>query len=157
MTLRSVPGSSADQDLMELLSLVSSLMNDLRTILSRWLDIEMGIDISNPHMRLKAEKVYSGGRGRPRYTIRLEQLLFLRELQFTWTKIAALYGIGRRTLYNIRAEFGMLVSAFSRFTSTSDSDLDAVVLDIKRQMPDAGQSLVKESFSLEVFVYLLRD
>jgi DNA invertase Pin-like site-specific DNA recombinase len=67
----------------------------------------MGIDPDTPHIGLKVEKEHTGGRGRPKYVIRREQLLYLRDLRFSWTKIALLYGISRRTLYNIRFELGL--------------------------------------------------
>ena len=47
------------------------------------------------------------GRGRPRIIISLEQLRYLRSLNFSWTQISDLLGVSRMTLYRKRRDFGM--------------------------------------------------
>lgn len=47
-------------------------------------------------------------RGRPPYIISREQILYLRELQFTWQDIASLLGVSRMTVYRRRRELGIL-------------------------------------------------
>ena len=47
-------------------------------------------------------------RGRPPYIISEEQILFLRELQFTWRDISGLLGVSRMTLYRRRRDLGLL-------------------------------------------------
>ena len=65
----------------------------LEEIKNRWCDLELGISLNCPSSMLRAEKQYTGGRGRPKYVINSEQLVFLRELRFTWTNIFHMYGI----------------------------------------------------------------
>lgn len=127
----------------ELKLMIEELLDSLQEILSRWLDIEVGIDPDSPCIRIKAEKEHVGGRGRPKYIIKHEQLHFLRDLRFTWTQIASLFGVSRRTLYNIRTEFGMTGPHYSNYTVISDADLQEVVRGIKIMMPDVGQNMMK--------------
>ena len=47
------------------------------------------------------------GRGRPRVIISLEQLQYLRSLNFSWTQISDLLGVSRMTVYRKRRDFGM--------------------------------------------------
>lgn len=105
----------------QLISLFDNLLKELQEVLFRWLDIEMGINPDAPYIGLRVEKEHDG-RGRPKYVIRYDQLLFLRELRFTWTKIALLYGISRRTLYNIRSDFGLMEPDYEDFSTISDDD-----------------------------------
>jgi len=87
-----------DEDARQLVELLSDLAEELQKVLLRWVDIELGIDPEAPHIGLKVEKEVSGRRGRPKYVLKREQLLFLRDLSFSWSKIAVMYGISRRTL-----------------------------------------------------------
>ena len=73
--------------------------------------------------------------------IRKEQIEFLRELRFSWTKIAALFSVSRRTLFSVRAEYGLV--DLQQFTDISDQELDASVTEIKTRMPDSGQNIVR--------------
>ena len=80
-------------------------MKVLKKIEDRWVDIESGVS-SSAVDTLRAQRQYTGGRGRPRYIIKLEQLVFLRDIRFTWSTIAVMFGVSRRTMYNIRSRFG---------------------------------------------------
>lgn len=113
--LRSLEADDSDPEVRQLISLFNDLNKSLENILLRWLDIEMGIDPDSPHIGLKAEKEQSGGRGRPKYIIRREQLLFLRDLRFTCHYYN--YGVSRRTLYNIRSDLGLTEPNYSNFTT----------------------------------------
>lgn len=103
----------------------------------------MGIDPDTPHVGLKAEKEGTGGRGRPKYVIKREQLLYLRDLRISWTKFASLYGVCRRTLYNIRLELGLAGSNHYNFTPITDNYLQDIIRDIKILTPEAGQNMVR--------------
>ena len=65
---------------------------------------------------------HDAGRGQPRVVIEQEKIEFLREIRFSWSQIAELFGICRRTLYSIRTEYGMIGNEYS-FTHISDQDL----------------------------------
>lgn len=127
-----------DRDLDDVRKGILDLLKSLLEIKSRWEDIECGVSVSG---RLAHERIYSGERGRPRVFIRKEQVELLRELRLSWTQIASLFGISRRTLYRIRSEYGM-VDPYD-FSDISDRDLQARIASIKQVMPDAGQNMVK--------------
>ncbi len=55
-------------------------------------------------------RMCSGAVGRPKVIIEKEKIEFLRELRFSSTEIARIFGVCRRTLYNVRAENGMIES-----------------------------------------------
>ena len=102
----------------------------------------------------------SCSRGRPKYIIRKEQVVFLRELRFAWTMIGSMYGVSRRTMYNIRSRHGLTSSEFPVFTNISDDDLRDEISDVKREMPDLGQSMVKgvlESRGIHVSTTRIRE
>lgn len=63
----------------------------MHSLIIRWYDIELGIPLSCPGERLKVEIDRSGGY-RPRYVIQRDQLLFLRELKFTWPLLPGCIG-----------------------------------------------------------------
>ena len=91
------------------------ILKNMEDINARWTLIEAGIK------RVYAPRISDGSRGRPKVIIEPEKIQFLRELNFTWTKIADIFGVSRRTLYNIRSEFGMVDE--QRFVRISDHDL----------------------------------
>ena len=49
--------------------------------------------------------MHTGRRGQPRLEISKRQIEFLRELHFSWTKIAELLGISTKTLQRRHVEF----------------------------------------------------
>ena len=109
----------------------------------QWRVIEVGINIVSPSSGLSAELSFTGRPGRPKYIIRREQLVFLRELRFTWTTISKMYGISRCTLYNIRHDFGLTEFDFPRFSVISDHELRSIVAELKCEHPDIGQTMLK--------------
>ena len=149
-----------DSELRELVPVLYDLVKDLEDIISRWIDIEVGIDPNNPYKGLRAERHHGGGRGRPKYVIKVEQIIFLREIGLTWTRIAVLYGISRRTLYNIRSEMGLIGLTSNVSSQISDLELQSVICDIKRIMPDAGQNMLRgvlQSKGINVSMVRIRD
>ena len=139
---------------------IEDLASSLLHVYDRWRDIEAGITISSPSSGLKAEMEYTGHRGRPKYIIKQEQILLLRKLRFTWTKIAQMYGVSRRTMYNVRSDLGLVSSEFSGFSNISDNDLKIIIRQIKQEMPDLGQSMLRgvlESRGVHVPMIRIRD
>ncbi len=80
------------------------------------------------------------GRGRPRLSVDIEDIEFLRGLRFSYTKIAAILGVSRATLYRKLEEEG--VNPSSLYAEISDTDLDQEIVDIKRHQPNDGERLV---------------
>ena len=79
---------------------------------------------------------HSNRRGRPRFVISQEQLLYLRSLSFTWIEIATLLGVSQMTLYRRREEYGMVEDP--RLVP-SDAELAQLVRDIRQQLPYCGE------------------
>ena len=54
-----------------------------------------------------------------------------------------MYGISRRTLYNIRSHYNMTGAEFSAFTQISDEDLKQAIREVKLFLPKCGQSMIR--------------
>ena len=80
----------------------------------------------------------SGSAGRPRYLISAQQLQFLRDLQFSLTKIAKIIGVSRKTINRRRQDLGM--SQELCWSSISDNDLKQIMCDIQTLTPGIGQT-----------------
>ena len=119
-------GNGGDGELLDTLTTVSGLLKDLEEINARWICIESGVSANTSRCPYRALRVKSdSGRGRPKVIIDQEKIEFLRELRFSWTQIAALFGVCRRTLYTVRSEYGMIGDQHN-FTSISDQELHDV-------------------------------
>ena len=127
----------------EILSNIEDLIESLKIIQDRWHDVEAGVTLSAPGDNLRAEREYTGRHGRPRFIVKEEQLIFLRELRFTWSTIAVMFGVSRRTMYNIRSNLGLVGTEFTGFSDITDDDLKSIVSDIQQGMPDIGQSMLR--------------
>ena len=87
-------------------------------------------------------------------------MIFLREIGLTWTRIAVLYGISRKTLYNIRSEMGLIGLTSNVSSQISDVELQSIICDIKRIMPEAGQNMLRgvlQSKGIHVSMVRIRD
>ena len=73
-----------------------------------------------------------------------EDILCLRSLNYSWTKIASLLGISRRTLYRHLEEFNIPCSDFTQLTS---NEIDDVIKDIKIDHPNDGEVMIKGHLS----------
>ena len=124
-----------------MLLIIEDLVKLLK-IEDHWVDIESGVSSSSIDV-LKVQRQYTGGRGRPRYIIKLEQLVFLLEIRFTWSAIAVMFGISQRTMYNIRSEFRLIDTEFAGFSDVSDEQLKSLIQDILQEMPEIGQTMLR--------------
>ncbi len=154
--------NGADREaIQDLLHTLHELLTALKVIYDRWCDAESGIGFSLPSNGLRAEKEHTGHRGRPKYIIKQEQLLFLRELRLTWTKISEMYEISRRTMYNIRTSFGLTGPAAAYgFSDITDHDLQILITEIKQEMPHIGICMLRgilESKGHRISITRLRD
>ena len=63
--------------------------------------------------------------GRPRLDVDLDDVEFLCSLRLSLTRVAAIIGISRSTLYRRMIEEGRMIGGYS---SISDADLDSMML-----------------------------
>ena len=80
--------------------------------------------------------------GRPQFHIPREQLEYLHSLYFTWTDIANILGVSRMTIYRRRAEYGLIFDSSTSVSDVSDVDLAQILQDLRREMPEIGESMV---------------
>ena len=81
--------------------------------------------------------------GRPRLDISKESILSLRRLNYSWTKVARLLGISRKTLYRRLKEYNIDTSTF---TDLSESELDELLSNIKVEHPNYGEVMLQGNF-----------
>lgn len=78
--------------------------------------------------------------GRPHYIVEEEQIRFLRELHFSWVKIANLLGVSESTLRRRRILYGMTADEEPNWTMITDDDLERTVREIQELTPNIGQA-----------------
>ncbi|XP_019614584.1 PREDICTED: uncharacterized protein LOC109462473 [Branchiostoma belcheri] len=86
--------------------------------------------------RYRVSQDYS--RGRPRKHITEQQISYLRELGFTWLKIAELLGVSFSTLKRRQREFAWV--GRDNYTDITEEDLDRTVVGLKRLLPNHGEN-----------------
>ena len=95
---------------------------------------------SDEHVRtFSCSKQYTGKQGRPSYFIPQEQIEGLRELGFSWKKIAEMLSISERTLINKRRELDIE----DKYTHISEHNIDIVVGQLLRESPNMGEKMLK--------------
>ena len=122
------------------------LLDDLETLLRLLNDILRRLS-SMPSLQQPGERssepfrpptvCSTSGRGRPAVLIRRDQLETLWLMGYSWTQIAAFFGVSVRTIYNRRQEL-----AIQDFSGISDNDLDALVSSIIAINDRVGESMV---------------
>ena len=78
--------------------------------------------------------------GRPCIQLNKEDILELRQLNFSWKKIASILGVSRQTLYRRLEEFDI---STDKFSDMSQIDLDELVRDIKKEHPHCGEVMLQ--------------
>ena len=76
--------------------------------------------------------------GRPRYQIDPNDIVSLKELDFSWVAIARFLGTSESTIRRRRAEFGINFS----YSDIIDEELDLIIRSIMQSTPNAGETLV---------------
>lgn len=84
--------------------------------------------------------IYSYPHGRPAKDVTVNQILSLRSLHYSWTKISELLGVSRSTVYRRLLDGGV---STNDNTDISSSDLDDVLREIKKDFPNDGEVLLK--------------
>lgn len=93
---------------------------------------------SDGHHYFEVSAECTGRRGRPRFVVKREQLIYLASLGFSWTSIASLLGVSRMTVYCRRVEYGLLADPVS---TVNDNELK-VLRRIRREHPNIGQTMI---------------
>ncbi len=78
--------------------------------------------------------------GRPKVVVCKEDILSLRALNYSWTKIARMLDVSRQTLYRRLDEFNI---PSTDFASISSEDLDRTVSGIKENFPNDGEVMLQ--------------
>ncbi len=78
--------------------------------------------------------------GRPPVRLQREDLVELRALHFSWTKIARILGVSRQTIYRKLEEFDISCNDHSTISSL---DLDSLLQQIKRDHPNDGEVMMR--------------
>ena len=77
--------------------------------------------------------------GRPRLDVDLDDVEFLCSLKLSLTKVAALLGVSRSTIYRRMAEEGRVIGGY---TAISDSALDILIRGLKTDHPQDGEVMM---------------
>ena len=99
--------------------------------------------------RAVAERQFTVRRGRPRYEVTREQLELFVERRFSVSEMASLLNISPRTVERRLNEFGH--SLRTNYSDISDENLNNVVQEIKRNIPNTGYKRI--SFFVSVWLY----
>ena len=76
--------------------------------------------------------------GRPKLDVSQEEILCLKQLNFSWVEIAEILQVSRQTLHRGLHEFGI-----DKFTAISESDLDFTLQAIKSEHPACGEVMIQ--------------
>ena len=118
---------------------LSELIDILWELVIMWRQYHETIESTSYGVQYVAPLVHSNHRGRPHFLISRNQLEYLRSLSFTWSQISSLLGVSRMTIYRRREEFGMLDE---QATGLSDSELIALLEELRQEFPYIGQVMV---------------
>lgn len=121
------------------LSEIESLVPTLRLLCQEWYRYIEVRERLTESVSYSAPAEHLSRRGRPRFTITQEQLLYLRALCFTWTDIALILGVSRMTIFRRRQEFGMLDDATNII---DDTQLRLLLSDLRKSSPHLGEVMV---------------
>lgn len=100
----------------------------------------IGSELQAPDQSFQSDKVFTGGRGRPRYNITRQQLEYFKHYGFNAVEMADLLGVSEATLLRRLQESDLPLS--ESFTAMSDEELDEVVKDIKKDFCQSGYRMV---------------
>ena len=95
--------------------------------------------------------------GRPKIEVDVNEVLSLRSLNYSWTKISEILGISRCTLYRRLREAGIDTNDYATLTP---SELDNLIKEIKLDFPNNGEVMMKSHLlrlGIKVTRQALRD
>ena len=77
-------------------------------------------------------------RGRPRFDIDRNNVIYLRSLHFKWTQISQILGVSERTLRRRAREWNLLT-----YSIITDIELDTIVMRHLEDFPCAGEAMLR--------------
>ena len=105
-----------EDDLIEQLISIATHMKDLLDVL---------VHFTLPFFRNRKESLNVSFGGQSIVCVEQNQLLYLRELNFTWSSITQIFGVSRSLLYRVRKEVEL--QSLPKYSCISDEDLWDVV------------------------------
>lgn len=118
---------------------VDEIIEVLRSLMHQW---ELHIDslqTSANDYSYHLPTIRTERRGRPRFDIGMDQLVYLSSLNFSWNSISLIMGVSRMTIYRRRREFNMLGDASQHI---SDAQLMSSLQEIQHNYPAMGEVMV---------------
>lgn len=100
---------------------------------------ESTVQVPSPLMFKTTPTFSSGGRGRPKFNIDVDQVIQLRCIGYKWNAIADFLGVSVRTLHRRRQEAN--IGEFVSYTDISDEEICRQLLLLKEEFPDIGERI----------------
>ena len=107
---------------------------------SRLRQFVQSIELLSPSLEIQPMQFLDGSVGRPRFHISFNQLETLISTHFTVPQIAQIIGVSVSTIRRRMSEYNLSIR--STYSTMSDTDLDAVVLEIQTQFSGWGNRQV---------------
>jgi hypothetical protein len=128
----------------EIVEKLQNLIGQYEQFTRRYRDVIQNLQEQETDNRFRCQNEPAFGenlRGRPRFRVTKAQIESLREIGFSWTKIAELIGVSRVTLYRRRRELG--IGEQHNYSELTDVQLDAVIQSIVQNSPNSGQVMMR--------------
>ncbi len=84
--------------------------------------------------------IASNGKGRPRYDLPMDQLVYFVEHGFTCSRISEMLGISQRTIRRRMSEYG--ISIWQMYSSVTDPELKELITEAHESFPNAGYRFI---------------
>ena len=77
--------------------------------------------------------------GRPRLSVNIDAVEFLRNCGYTWDEVSNAMQVSRTTLWRRLREAGIEIK---KYTDISDDELDTLISQLRRENPNCGQQMM---------------
>ena len=133
-----------DQISREIVEKLQELLYEYEQLSRQYSDVVKSLQEHEADNRFRCQNEFPSNeksRGRRRFHVTKAQIESLREIGFSWTKVAQMIGVSWVTLYRRRQELGL--SEMYSYSTITDAELDAVVKSIVDQSPNSGQVMMR--------------
>ena len=119
---------------------LAELLSCLQGLYIEWQEYLDGRHHVMGALSYSAPVIHSAGRrGRPKFEITEEQMMYLLSMSFSWVQIAKIFGVSYMTVYRRRQEYGIPSSIGSPIT---DNQLREILYQLQQELPSFGQTMV---------------